>query len=690
MDWARRAEEDGAPGGGVLFCGTLEKRHPYYGTTYPRFVVLTPSSLHWFRRLQSTELFGEPRGVIQLIWLRRTYLAGTERRELVLEFDSPSPLGAIYNTQDYHRSSSSSSSQQLPRIASAESLRGPGPKYERFLGSRRSFLAPSAAAALAWRAAIELAARDAEATPKTTTTTTTTTTEAAGGRFSGISLATATPSSLADYLRDDVADDMEDGYGDANFLEALGTLVERDDAYALPPVCKSPHASPVVETRRRLRERSEMKFAAVATWGGRVVARDVVYKVASSTNVVISKNIELEIEENDDEGLAVTLGDGATALVPRSTLLLSNEDDVIIADLMDPRVDAARRVLSIKVSSFGAVDETSLVHRVVVVFVIVVLLLVWRRLRRLRSSFSVAAEILLLLLLLASSWLLLRSRRRRRRQTIRVEILGDAAKPPPSEESPSLRKPIHPKFLAAARGDRAEATRRWEQSLAYRRRFRFDDALRERQTHFDVIKDAYPHWLGGRTRANELVYWERLGHVNVDKLKQAGVTLDVLVRHYVFSNEWTWKVLSPDPDGPRSFQVVVLDVSAVRLSQVGGLRLDYLRTCADIAQINYPERTSKYVIVNAPVWISAAWRVVEPILSADTRKKIVICRAGKPTKDKLLELIEPHHVPECYGGTFARGQSVDVARRTTPEELAFKAYVDDLDASASPRKLSPS
>jgi len=48
------------------------------------------------------------------------------------------------------------------------------------------------------------------------------------------------------------------------------------------------------------------------------------------------------------------------------------------------------------------------------------------------------------------------------------------------------------------------------------------------------------------------------------------------------------------------------------MSQVGGMRLEYFRICSDIAQQHYPERTKKYLVINAPSWFSLVWRIIKP------------------------------------------------------------------------------
>lgn len=51
---------------GVLYTGYLDKRNPVTGAYKQRFVVLTMDSLHWFKRSEGYDLFGEERGQVPL------------------------------------------------------------------------------------------------------------------------------------------------------------------------------------------------------------------------------------------------------------------------------------------------------------------------------------------------------------------------------------------------------------------------------------------------------------------------------------------------------------------------------------------------------------------------------------------------------------------------------------------------
>ncbi|KAL4579059.1 hypothetical protein LXL04_015194 [Taraxacum kok-saghyz] len=79
--------------------------------------------------------------------------------------------------------------------------------------------------------------------------------------------------------------------------------------------------------------------------------------------------------------------------------------------------------------------------------------------------------------------------------------------------------------------------------------------------------------------------------------------------------------------------VKVLDMTGLRLSHLNQIKL--LTVISSIDDLNYPEKTDTYYIVNAPYVFSACWKVVKPLLQERTRKKVqVLSGCGK---DDLLK-----------------------------------------------------
>ncbi|CAJ2640100.1 unnamed protein product [Trifolium pratense] len=87
--------------------------------------------------------------------------------------------------------------------------------------------------------------------------------------------------------------------------------------------------------------------------------------------------------------------------------------------------------------------------------------------------------------------------------------------------------------------------------------------------------------------------------------------------------------------------VKVLDMTGLRFSALNQLRL--LTAISTIDDLNYPEKTDTYYIVNAPYVFSACWKVVKPLLQERTRKKVQVLQGCG--KDELLKVMDYASLP---------------------------------------------
>ncbi|RDX83150.1 Sec14 [Mucuna pruriens] len=87
--------------------------------------------------------------------------------------------------------------------------------------------------------------------------------------------------------------------------------------------------------------------------------------------------------------------------------------------------------------------------------------------------------------------------------------------------------------------------------------------------------------------------------------------------------------------------VKVLDMTGLKFSALNQLRL--LTAISTIDDLNYPEKTDTYYIVNAPYIFSACWKVVKPLLQERTRRKIQVLQGCG--KEELLKVMDYSSLP---------------------------------------------
>ncbi|XP_019194694.1 PREDICTED: SEC14-like protein 5 [Ipomoea nil] len=117
------------------------------------------------------------------------------------------------------------------------------------------------------------------------------------------------------------------------------------------------------------------------------------------------------------------------------------------------------------------------------------------------------------------------------------------------------------------------------------------------------------------------------------------------VQSHIQMNEYRDRVMLPF--ATRKFGrhistcIKILDMTGLKLSALNHIKL--LTTISAIDDLNYPEKTEAYYIVNAPYIFSACWKVVRPLLQERTRKKVLVLSGSG--RDDLLKIMDYASLP---------------------------------------------
>ncbi|KAF1881521.1 hypothetical protein Lal_00021501 [Lupinus albus] len=103
----------------------------------------------------------------------------------------------------------------------------------------------------------------------------------------------------------------------------------------------------------------------------------------------------------------------------------------------------------------------------------------------------------------------------------------------------------------------------------------------------------------------------------------------------------------------------VLDMNGLKLSALSHLRL--LTSISTIDDLNYPEMTDTYYIVNAPYVFSACWKIVKPLLQERTRKKIQVLQGCG--KEELLKVMDYASLPHFCRKEDSKSSRLNVSRK---------------------------
>jgi len=213
---------------------------------------------------------------------------------------------------------------------------------------------------------------------------------------------------------------------------------------------------------------------------------------------------------------------------------------------------------------------------------------------------------------------------------------------------PKLEEDFLPvRFLRAGKGDEVEGRRRYQETLKWRKENNIDNALHEAWPHFELIKQHYPHFFHCKGRNGQPVFYEQPPKTDLRALRNGGVSLEDLLRHYGLVTEFQWQYVEQD-DFQRS--IYIIDLAGIRMTDFVGECVDFVRQASSFTAAHYPERAGHVFVVNVPGWFKIIWNVVRPMVDEVTLEKIHILRGKEEIFEALLEQIPVENIPQEYGG----------------------------------------
>ncbi|KAK6269195.1 hypothetical protein QUC31_013355 [Theobroma cacao] len=161
---------------------------------------------------------------------------------------------------------------------------------------------------------------------------------------------------------------------------------------------------------------------------------------------------------------------------------------------------------------------------------------------------------------------------------------------------------------------------------------------------YRAVRDSQLIGMSGYSREGLPVFAIGVGLSTFDK-----ASVHYYVQSHIQINEYRDRVILPSASKkhgrPITTCIKVLDMTGLKLSALTHIKL--LTIISTIDDLNYPEKTNTYYIVNAPYIFSACWKVVKPLLQERTRKKIqVLPGCGR---DELLKIMDLASMPHFCG-----------------------------------------
>jgi hypothetical protein len=263
----------------------------------------------------------------------------------------------------------------------------------------------------------------------------------------------------------------------------------------------------------------------------------------------------------------------------------------------------------------------------------------------------------------------------------------------PSGDSPGR---IPPNFLAFCGGKTKKAQEMWKatQKWRYERNVWRIHTMPNRW--FPKIKNAYPHFVHGFSKAGYPIIYEQPGKMNLKELFRNGCEIADMVRHYTFFLEYISNCICTREDvrgamGPTRLPhdssswgiIVVMDASGAGLSHLSGDVLRYLKQAGDINSSHYPLSMKRVFLVNSPFWLAGAWTSIKGILPDSVQVDIL---STSKYSAALREYIDDDQIPPEYGGVspYSLGEHPFELELACLVEEANKGEDEPLDEGPAP------
>ncbi|XP_066316253.1 phosphatidylinositol/phosphatidylcholine transfer protein SFH1-like [Miscanthus floridulus] len=113
-----------------------------------------------------------------------------------------------------------------------------------------------------------------------------------------------------------------------------------------------------------------------------------------------------------------------------------------------------------------------------------------------------------------------------------------------------------------------------------------------------------------------------------------------------------------------------------------------LTSISTVDDLNYPEKTETYYVVNVPYIFSACWKVVKPLLQERTKKKVkVLTGCGRDELLKIMDYSSLPHFCSWEGSGSSKHSSTDVDNCFSLDHPFHKELYDHIKEQASCREL---
>ncbi|KAL3159567.1 hypothetical protein ABBQ38_009981 [Trebouxia sp. C0009 RCD-2024] len=216
----------------------------------------------------------------------------------------------------------------------------------------------------------------------------------------------------------------------------------------------------------------------------------------------------------------------------------------------------------------------------------------------------------------------------------------------------AISEDIQKRFMIAVENNDEAAKTRVQDWLEWKNKNALANCLHTPQPHYDIMKKCILHGVVCMSKSDHPIRIMKVGDMRAawKKMKAAGITSDMGLRHFGFVEEYMWQVVDPRPL-PLGTAIWIVDLGGMGLSDLGSDAFQFFKRMSVEVGMHYPERLYKLVLLNAPSFFSLLWRICEPIMPGTTRNKVKVVRSHQELVTALADECDQCAIPSDYGGT---------------------------------------
>ncbi len=159
-----------------------------------------------------------------------------------------------------------------------------------------------------------------------------------------------------------------------------------------------------------------------------------------------------------------------------------------------------------------------------------------------------------------------------------------------------------------------------------------------------------------------------------------GVSEQAMLEHLLFVYQFAFARLDarPLPDGKT---VKIVDLEGLSMGDLRTPGFKLITRVGAMLAMNFPQRSARVFLVNAPGWWAVAWKLVSPMVPPRVRAQMSLHGSSKGEREAarraMLEWINEDVLPAAYGGKNEKPMA------EWPLEKEMAAYVEELNRKAN-------